>query len=137
MTYGALLSSKLVGEGKYDQAIEAANHEIELQPDEPEAYFNRGQARVALDCFADAAQDYTKALSMDMSASSLDPETVDDELFFALRNLASQQRSNPAAAVEILNRYRQILPQGRHLDDIQKWADSFNGVETVWYRERI
>jgi len=38
--------------------------------------------------------------------------------------------------VSTLERYRQVLPRGRHVDDIAKWADSFNGVETVWYRSR-
>jgi tetratricopeptide (TPR) repeat protein len=136
MTYGALFSSKLVHEGKYAEAIETATQEIALQPNEPEAYFNRGQALAGLDRFDDAAADYEKALAMDDSASSVDPETIDDELFFALRSAAAARKTDPATAIRTLERYRRILPGGRHLDDIAKWVDSFNGVETVWYRER-
>ena len=136
MSYGALFSSKLVLEGRFDEAVLAATSEIVIQPDEPEAYFNRAQALAALERFDDAVADYEKALSMDDSASSVDPETIDDELFFALRSAAASQKDDPAAAARMIERYRAILPEGRHLDDIGKWVDSFNGVETVWYRER-
>ena len=136
MNYGALFSSKLVVEGLFSEAIETATKEITAQPDEPEAYFNRAQALAALERFEEAVADYEKALSMDDSASSVDPETIDDEIFFALRRAADGQRSDPAAAVRTLERYRRLLPGGRHVDDIAKWADSFNGVETVWYRAR-
>jgi tetratricopeptide (TPR) repeat protein len=136
MIYGALFSSKLVLEGRLDDAIAAATSEIATQPDEPEAYFNRAQALSGLERFEEAVADYEKALSMDDSASSVDPETIDDELFFALRSAAAAHKGDAAAAIHILERYRRILPAGRHLDDIAKWVDSFNGVETVWYRER-
>jgi tetratricopeptide (TPR) repeat protein len=136
MIYGALFSSKLVVDGRFAEAIETATKEIAIQPDEPEAYFNRGQALAGLERFEEAAADYEKALAMDDSASSVDPETIDDEIFFALRRAADSKRGDPAAAVRILERYRQVLPGGRHVDDIAKWADSFNGVETVWYRTK-
>ena len=99
MIYGALFSSKLVVDGRFAEAIEAATSEIVTQPDEPEAYFNRGQALAALDRFEEAVADYEKALSMDDSASSVDPETIDDEIFFALRRAADGKRGDPAAAV--------------------------------------
>jgi tetratricopeptide (TPR) repeat protein len=136
MIYGALHSSKMVVDGLFDEAVEMATKEIATQPNEPEAYFNRGQALAALDRFAEAVADYQKALSMDDSASSVDPETIDDEIFFALRRAADALRADPAEAVRTLERYREVLPRGRHVDDIAKWADSFNGVETVWYRTR-
>jgi tetratricopeptide (TPR) repeat protein len=136
MIYGALFSSKLVLEGRFDEAVETASREVATQPDEPEAYFNRAQALTALNRFEEAVADYEKALSLDDSASSVDPETIDDELFFALRSSAAARKDDPEAAIGILERYRQILPTGRHLEDIAKWSDSFNGVESVWYRER-
>ena len=136
MIYGALLSSKLVVDGQFAEAITAATREIAEQPHEPEAYFNRGQALAALERFDEAVADYEKALTMDDSASSVDPETIDDEIFFALRRSAEARRADPSSAVQTLERYRQVLPVGRHLDDIAKWADAFRGVETVWYRDR-
>ena len=136
MTYGALFSTQLIRDGRFSEAIETATREIATQPDEPEAFFNRGQALVGLDRFEEATADYQRALALDDSASSVDPETIDDELFFALRSAAERRKAEPAAAVEVIERYRKILPHGRHLDDIAKWRDAFNGVETVWYRER-
>jgi tetratricopeptide (TPR) repeat protein len=136
MIYGALFSSKMVSEGRFDEAIATATSEILTQPDEPEGYFNRAQAYAGLERFAEAVADYEKALTMDMSQSSVDPEIVDDELFFALRSLAATRKAEPEAAIAVLERYRAIVPTGRHLEDIDKWKDSFNGRETVWYRER-
>jgi tetratricopeptide (TPR) repeat protein len=137
MTYGALFSSQMVRDGRFFEAIETATREIAQQPDEPEAFFNRAQALAGLERFEEAAADYQRALALDDSASSVDPETIDDELFFALRSAAERRRSDPAAAIEVLERYRRILPGGRHVDDIAKWRDAFNGVETVWYRDRV
>jgi tetratricopeptide (TPR) repeat protein len=137
MTYGALFSTQLVRDGRFSEAIETATREIAAQPDEPEAFFNRGQALAGLDRFEEAAADYQRALALDDSASSVDPETIDDELFFALRSAAERRKSDPPAAIAVLERYRQILPQGRHVEDIAKWRDAFNGVETVWYRDRV
>jgi tetratricopeptide (TPR) repeat protein len=135
MTYGALASSELVTESRFEDAIAQATREIAAQPGEPEAYFNRGQALAGLLRFAEAADDYERALRLDASASGLDPDAADDELFFALRSIAVTQKSDPALATATLERYRRVLPEGRHLDDIKKWVDHVNGVEVVWVRE--
>jgi tetratricopeptide (TPR) repeat protein len=135
MTYGALASAALVAECRFDEAIAQATQEIAAQPDEPEAYYQRGQALGALGRFVEAAADYERALSLDASASGLDPEAADDELFFALRNIAVSQKDRPAEALATLERYRRLLPEGRHIADIKTWADHINGVEVVWVRE--
>jgi tetratricopeptide (TPR) repeat protein len=134
-TYGALASAALVAEGHFEEAITAANQEIENQPDDPEAWFHRGQALAALGRFEDAAASHERALSLDASASGLDSEAADDELFFALRSIAVAKKARPAEALEALERYRRLLPAGRHIDDIKTWADHINGVEVVWVRE--
>ena len=135
MTYGALASTELVAECKFEQAIAQACAEIAAAPDEPEAYFNRGQALAGLGRFGEAATDYERALALDASASGLDPEAADDELFFALRNIAVSQKDHPPDALATLERYRRVLPNGRHVDDIKTWTDHVNGVEVVWVRE--
>jgi tetratricopeptide (TPR) repeat protein len=134
-TYGALASAALVAECRFDEAIAQATQEIAAQPDEPEAYFQRGQAQAALGRFADAAADYERALALDASASGMDTEAADDELFFSLRNLAVAQKARPAEALATLERYRRVLPAGRHVQDIQTWTDHINGIEVVWVRE--
>ncbi|HVR64368.1 MAG TPA: tetratricopeptide repeat protein [Polyangia bacterium] len=136
MTYGRLLSTKLVGEGRWTEALAAATSEIAIQPAEPEAFFNRGQAHAGLHQWEEAIDDYERALRMDASDSALDPETLDDELFFALRTWADHEKGDPARAARILGRYAAILPEGRHTDDVTKWIDKWRGVEEVWYRDR-
>jgi len=135
MTYGALASTEFVAESRFEEALTQATQEIAAQPGDPEAYFNRGQALAGLGRYDEAVADYERALSLDASASGLDPEAADDELFFALRNMALGAKDRPAEALQILERYRRVLPQGRHVEDIKKWADHINGVEVVWVRE--
>jgi tetratricopeptide (TPR) repeat protein len=135
MTYGALASTELLAECKFQEALTQATQEIASQPADPEAYFNRGQALAGLGRFTEAAADYERALSLDASASGVDPDAVDDELFFALRNTALALKDRPAEALAALERYRAVLPEGRHVEDIAKWANHINGVEVVWVRE--
>ncbi len=135
MTYGALFSTKLVADGKYDEAVARASQEISADPSEPEARFNRAQALVGLGRLEEAIADYAHALSLDCSESSLDPAQVDDELFDTLRTLAVAQKADRPLAIASLERYRALVPDGRHLGDIQKWVNHVNGIETVWYRD--
>jgi tetratricopeptide (TPR) repeat protein len=139
MGYGQLRSRKLCTEGNFEEAIAAATAEIVTEPGEPEAYFNRAQALTGLDRFDEAAADYERALGMDASASALDPEAVDDELFFTLRRQAETLAANRERdrAVATIGRYLAILPEGRHVADVPKWIDALEGRETLWYRDRL
>jgi tetratricopeptide (TPR) repeat protein len=136
MGYGQLRSRKLVAEGRFAEAAAAAAAEIAADPSEPEAFFNRGQALAGEGRFAEAAADYERALGMDASASALDPEAVDDELFFALRRQAEELKATPVEAVAAVGRYLEVLPEGRHVADVSKWIDKLSGRETLWFRER-
>jgi tetratricopeptide (TPR) repeat protein len=136
MSYGQLRSRKLCAEGRFDEAVAAATAELAADPGEPESLFNRGQALAALERYEEAAADFVRALGMDASASALDPEAVDDELFFALRRQAERLSGDHVAAVTVLGRYLEVLPEGRHVDDVPKWIDKLSGKETVWFRER-
>jgi tetratricopeptide (TPR) repeat protein len=130
MGYGQLRSGALYSAGNFEEAVAAASAEAGTDPRDPEPYFNRGLALAGLERFVEAAADYERALSMNPGASTLDPEAVDDELFFALRSEATR-RSEPA----FLQRYLAILPAGRHVDDVAKWADKLAGIEKVWVRD--
>jgi tetratricopeptide (TPR) repeat protein len=132
MGYGQLRSGALYSTGRFDEAVAAASAEAAADPGDPEPYFNRGLALAGLERFVEAAADYERALSMDAAASTVDPETVDDELFFALRSEATR-RGEPA----FLQRYLAILPAGRHVDDVGKWKDKLAGIEKVWVREEV
>jgi predicted component of type VI protein secretion system len=37
--------------------------------------------------------------------------------------------------VATLERYRRVLPAGRHVGDLKTWVDHIHGVEVVWVRE--
>jgi len=137
MAYGQLRSRKLCAEGRFEEAIRAAGEELAADPDEPEPYFIRGQALAGLERFEEAVADYQRALAMDASASAMDLEAVDDELFFALRRQAEWLASDRVAAVAPIGRYLEILPAGRHVDDVPKWIDKLSGREAVWFRERV
>jgi tetratricopeptide (TPR) repeat protein len=140
MAYGQLRSTKLCTEGRFEEALAAAAAESAADPTEPEACFNQGQALAGLERFEEAAAAYERALALDPSASAVDPEAVDDELFFALRRqaerLAGDHVDARVAAVSAIGRYLTILPEGRHVDDVPKWIDKLTGVEAVWFRDR-
>ncbi|HVZ72189.1 MAG TPA: tetratricopeptide repeat protein [Polyangia bacterium] len=136
MAYGQLKSTKLCADGRYDDALTAVIGELASDPDEPEAWFNRGQALAGLDRFAEAAAAYEHALDMDASASAVDPEAIDDELFFVLRRQAENLAADREAAFEVLRRYLVVLPEGRHVDDVPKWIDKLSGKEKLWVREQ-
>jgi tetratricopeptide (TPR) repeat protein len=137
MGYGQLRSRKLVAEGRYEEAVASATAELTADPTEPEAHFNRGLALAGQGRFVEAAADYERALAMDASASALDPEAVDDELFFALRRQAETLAANRVEAIAVLGRYLEVLPEGRHVADVSKWVDKLEGREAVWFRERV
>ncbi len=136
MAYGQLRSTKLCGEGRFEEALDAAVAESSADPREPEACFNQGQALAGLERFEEAAAAYERALALDSSASAVDPEAIDDELFFALRRQAERLSADRVAAVSAIGRYLEILPAGRHVDDVPKWIDKLTGKEAVWVRDR-
>src|SRR6476620_9351089 len=88
MGYGQLRSSVLVAAGKFEEAMAAADGELAADPDDPEPLLHHGQALAGLGRFGEAAAAYERALAMDAGESALDPEVLDDELFFALRSEA-------------------------------------------------
>ncbi len=137
MSYGELFSTRLVAEQRFEDAVKQATEEIETDPDEPEAWFNRAQALSGLGRLEEAAHDYGKALGRDASASNMDPAALDDELFDVLKRLALAKKSEPSAAAGYLTRYQDLLPEGRHLSDIPKWLAHLNGEETVWVRDEV
>jgi tetratricopeptide (TPR) repeat protein len=131
MPYGQLASTALVSAGRFDEAVAAAEAEAAAEPGDPEPLYNRGQALAGLGRFGEAAAAYERALGMDAGGSALDPDALDDELFFALRSDAVAR-----ADAAPLRHYLTLLPAGRHAADVPKWLDKLAGVDAVWYRDR-
>jgi tetratricopeptide (TPR) repeat protein len=136
MSYGQLFSTKLVADGRYEEALAETAREIAADPDDPEPRFNRGQALVGLERLEEAVASFEAALARDASDSALDPDVLDDELFDALRALAVSCRADRGRAVAWLERYEALLPSGRHRSDVPKWVAHLDGKDPVWSRDR-
>lgn len=140
MAYGVLFSTKLITDGRFEEALEAGSREIAMAPEDPEPHYNRGRALAGLQRWSAAADSYALALQRDAAASAVDPAEIDDELFFALRQWAIAERDQTRdvpRALELLDRYLVICPGGRHVADLDTWRDHLRGVETVWVRDRV
>lgn len=136
MTYGQLFSTKLVAAGRYDEALAETEREIAADSADPEPHFNRAQALVGLGRAEAAIASFEAALARDADGSALDPDVLDDELFDALRSLALASRDDRGRAVAWLERYRALLPDGRHTGDVPKWIAHLDGNDPVWTRDR-
>jgi tetratricopeptide (TPR) repeat protein len=117
-TYGITFSRKLREEGRYDEAIGAADRAAALDPDDPEAAYDRAAALYCVARFQEAVLAFARAIDLDRAAGLLEQDVVDDDLFETLRKWAEAE---PARAPELLGRYAEIQPAGRHLEDVDKW----------------
>ena len=135
MTYGALSSTELVIRRALQEAVDAATREIARAADRARGVLQpRRRPWPGCERFEEAATDYERALSLDPAPAASIPRSSTTSSSSCCAPGASR-KDDPAGARH-LERYRAILPEGRHVDDIEKWADHFKGVETVWYRDR-
>lgn len=126
--YGRSFASKLIQDGKYEQAIAEATRAIALEDDNPEHYVDRATACVQLDRNAEAAEDFVRALALDDEAGLLETDLVDDAYFSALLAVARDEaRQSVDAGVRRLATYRDALPSGRHLGDADTWTRRLTG----------
>ena len=88
-------------EGKYQQAIERYSQALELDPQLPAAYNNRGNSFYHTDQIDLAIQDYEKALA-------LDPRHADA---YSNRGNAYKHRGNPVRAIQDFNRSLELDPR--------------------------
>jgi tetratricopeptide (TPR) repeat protein len=135
MTYGALASTELLAHGRFEEALARTAEEARTAPDEPEILHNKGLALAGLGRLEEAVDVYAAALAMDAGDSAMDADALDDDLFDALRELATQE-SDVARATAWVERYGSLLPGGRHLTDVALWRERLAGAREVWRRER-
>lgn len=136
--YGRSFASKLIQDGKLEEAIEAATRAIALEEDNPEHWADRAAARVELGREAEAAEDFERALSLDEQAGVLETDLVDDAYFSALLAAARREAERSVdEACRRLGRYQTVLPSGRHLRDADDWARRLRGeLKTEYVKTR-
>ena len=126
--YGRSFSSKLIQDGKYEEAIVEAAKAIAQEDDEPEHFVDRATALVHLDRNAEAVQDFVRALQLDGSAGILESDLIDDAYFSALLAAArNDAESDVDAGCARLQTYLETLPAGRHVDDVRTWTLRLRG----------
>lgn len=134
--YGVTFAQKLLDHGDYDKAIVEAEAHMTREPDSPEPYHDRARARALLGQQEGALADYRRALELDQAAQILPEHELDDGLFSLLLGW-SQKLSGAEQQVAVLARYREILPGGAHLQEVDEWSRRFRGlIKTSWTKPR-
>lgn len=129
--YGATFAQKLLQRGEYEEAIVAADKHAQQDPDSPEPYYDRARARAELKQYEAAFADYARAIELDREEQVLQDWEVDDGLFSMLIAWAQslgQSATVQATQVAIMERYKQVLPSGQHLQDAADWTLRFRGL---------
>ena len=124
--YGRSKAAKLIQEGRYQEAIEAATAAFAAEGSDASALFDRAAAHTALGQHDDAVADLEAALAADAGTGELDMDLVDDAYFTALLEVARQGNVGAAGAAG-LDRYRQVLPRGQHHGDVTTWQKRLRG----------
>lgn len=117
-TYGISFSRKLRDQGKYDEALAAADTSAARDPSDAEPMYDRGATLYCMGKYEDAVTAFARAIELDEEDGLLEEGIVDDELFETLRKWAA---SEPDRAPEILGRYGALMPSGSHKADVTKW----------------
>jgi tetratricopeptide (TPR) repeat protein len=126
--YGRSFASKLIQDGEFAEAIEAATRAIASEDDNPEHYVDRATAHVQLGRDAEAIDDFVRALELDLEAQILESDLVDDAYFSALLAAARAEAGRDVeAACARLAGYTRVLPRGRHLGDVADWTRRLKG----------
>jgi tetratricopeptide (TPR) repeat protein len=123
--YGRSFASKLIQDGKYEEAIVEAGKAIAQEPDNPEHYADRATACVQLNRDAEAVPDFVKALKLDEEAQLLETDLIDDAYFSAL--LAVARKEPVEEGCRRLQGYFDTLPKGRHARDAGEWQKRLRG----------
>jgi hypothetical protein len=137
--YGRTFASKLIQDGKLEEAVTAATEAIASEADNPEHFADRATASAQLNRNEEAADDFARALALDAEAQVLETDLIDDAYFSSLLEAARAEapRSLDAACARLAG-YRVVLPSGRHLRDADEWTRRLKGelrTEYVKVRE--
>jgi tetratricopeptide (TPR) repeat protein len=134
--YGRSFASKLIQDGKLEEAVAAAGQAIAAEADNPEHFVDRATALSSLGRDREAAPDFRRALELDQAAQILETDLIDDAYFSSLL-AAARAESSADAGCQLLAGYLETLPDGRHVNDVRDWSARLRGeLRTEWTKER-
>jgi tetratricopeptide (TPR) repeat protein len=126
--YGMSFAAELMEKGKYEEAVDAATSAIAAEAANPEPLADRAAAYDYLERYAEAVGDLEKALALNAAAPVIDQDNLDDAFFSALVGAAKvDAETSVEEGVALLARYRQVLPEGRHVQDSEDWRKRLRG----------
>ena len=126
--YGISFAKTLIEKGEYAEAVEAATREIEEGDDGPEPLFDRATDYELVERFAEAVVDLEAAVQKNRAAKEIDPFVLDDAYFSALLSAAKVEAEHDRArGAAMLDRYRELLPDGAHLAESRDWQKRLRG----------
>jgi tetratricopeptide (TPR) repeat protein len=136
-SYGQSFAMKYLGEGKLEEALAEADQASSQDPADPEPVLERAQVLLAMSRYPDVVAAIERALELDRAVRIIDDMTVDDTLFSALVGWGQQlAQSDVPAALEVLARYRALLPAGIHHGEADDWSRRFRGQVETWVKAR-
>jgi len=132
--YGRTFAAELNDKGKHQEAIESASQMIDKDADNPEHWYDRAIANVALGRHADAVGDVERAMVVDKRAMVLDDDELDDMLWSSLLAVARGEGESGTAR---LDHYVQVVPAGRHVAEVGDWKRRLRGeLKSDWVKAR-
>lgn len=127
--YGRSFADQLIADGKYEEAIAAADRAIALDEDDAEAHGDRAAALYYLGRHEESVRCYERAIAKHRAGGTLDDDLLDDAYYESLRAwaVAVHEAGDSRRAAAILDGYPAHAPTGRHAADRRKWYDLFEG----------
>lgn len=121
-------AKKLIEDGEYENAIEAATTSITDGDAGPEPLFDRATAYDLAERYLEAVADFESAITKNGAEQEIDPFTIDDAYFSSLLSAARKEAERDVAkGVALLQRYMQFAPKGEHVGDCTDWQKRLRG----------
>jgi tetratricopeptide (TPR) repeat protein len=137
MTYGQTFAARQLALGNFEQALALADQAIAADPADPEPVLDRAQALAQLGRHEEAVQAIQRCLELDQVARVIDDALLDDTLFSLLVDWGTRtaKAGDVDGAVAVIERYRAILPDGGHRNEVATWVDRFRGKREMWVKD--
>jgi len=126
--YGISFAKTLIEKGDYEEAVAEASREIDAGNAGPEPLVDRATALELLERFGEAVTDLEAAIAKNRAEKEIDPFVLDDAYFGALLGAARERSAtDKTGAAAMLERYRELLPDGAHVAESRDWQKRLRG----------